>query len=382
MERKQEDNLNRPMKKVLAIAPYSYLPFFSGGQKFIAQFFEYLGREVDLTVVSVYENDFSLATTYKTIPLLKKSFARYYDLSLVSKISSLVKQEGFDTIIWEHPYYSWLAFRVRNRTGVKTIIHTHNIEYQRFRSTGRWWWPILKVYEKKCFKKADKVFFITPEDRNFAINNWKIEKEKCIDLPFGVEIKQYPDDKAVCRTIIADRHGISKDEKIIQFNGLLSYKPNLDALKVILDKINPLLLAQPSFRYKLIVCGKGLPDEMNLLKEYANNNIIFTGFTPDIITYFKATDIFLNPVQGGGGIKTKMVEAIAFGATVIATKTAATGIDRSVCGNKLLVVDDNDWENFTKNILEQAAVVSVTPASYYNTYYWGSIVEKAIAMIR
>ena len=293
MERKQEDNLNRPMKKVLAIAPYSYLPFFSGGQKFIAQFFDYLGREVDLTVVSVYENDFSLATTYKTIPLLKKSFARYYDLSLVSKISSLVKQEGFDTIIWEHPYYSWLAFRVRNRTGVKTIIHTHNIEYQRFRSTGRWWWPILKVYEKKCFKKADKVFFITPEDRNFAINNWKIEKEKCIDLPFGVEIKQYPDDKAVCRTIIADRHGISKDEKIIQFNGLLSYKPNLDALKVILDKINPLLLAQPSFRYKLIVCGKGLPDEMNLLKEYANNNIIFTGFTPDIITYFKATDIFL-----------------------------------------------------------------------------------------
>jgi hypothetical protein len=43
------------MKKVLAIAPYSYLPYFSGGQKFIALFFEHLGKEVELTVISVEE---------------------------------------------------------------------------------------------------------------------------------------------------------------------------------------------------------------------------------------------------------------------------------------------------------------------------------------
>jgi glycosyltransferase involved in cell wall biosynthesis len=197
-----------------------------------------------------------------------------------------------------------------------------------------------------------------------------------------VEIQQYPGDKAACRNIIALKHHIADDEKIIQFNGLLSYKPNLDALKAILDKINPLLLAQPSFKYKLIVCGKGLPEEMNLLKEYAGKNIIFTGFTPDIITYFKATDIFLNPVQGGGGIKTKMVEAIAFGATVIATKTGATGMDRAASANKLFVVADNDWDSFAAAILQQAAIVSVTPASYYDVYYWGSIVRKAIIALR
>ena len=62
------------MKKVLAIAPYSYLPYSSGGQKFIALFFEYLGKEVALTVISVRENDFTLSKNYRTIPLLKKSF--------------------------------------------------------------------------------------------------------------------------------------------------------------------------------------------------------------------------------------------------------------------------------------------------------------------
>ena len=80
------------MKKVLAIAPYSYLPYSSGGQKFIALFLEHLGKETDLTVISVAKNDFTLAKSYKTIPLLKKSFSRYVDITLPAKIITLVKK--------------------------------------------------------------------------------------------------------------------------------------------------------------------------------------------------------------------------------------------------------------------------------------------------
>ena len=369
------------MKKVLAIAPYPYLPYFSGGQKFIAQFFEWLGKEVDLTVISVAENDFSLAKTYKTIPLLKKTFSRYYDISLVSKITYLVKKEGFDTIIWEHPYYAWLAIRIKKKTGVKTIIHTHNIEYQRFRSTGRWWWPFLKAYEKKAFKKADSIFFITPEDKNFAIAEWKIAKEKCIDLPFGITIKNYPEDKAESRDLICKKHNINTQEKILLFSGMLSYKPNIDALKIILEKINPLLLSESAFRYKIIICGKGLPAELNELKEFAGKNIIYAGFITDIDTYTKAADIFLNPVQTGGGIKTKMVEAIAYGATVVSTERGAIGILKEVCGDKLITVIDNDWVKFTRAIILNADKTKITPQEYYDYYFWGSSIKKAVSDI-
>lgn len=369
------------MKKVLAIAPYPYLPFFSGGQKFIAQFFEWLGKEVDLTIISVAENDFSLAKNYKTIPLLKKSFSRYYDRTLISKISALVKKEGFDTIIWEHPYYAWLAFRIRKRTGVRTIIHTHNIEYQRFRSTGRWWWPVLKAYEKKSFKKADAIFFITPEDKNFAITRWKIEKEKCIDLPFGIDITKYPEDKAACKDFVCQKHKLGKEEKILLFSGLLNYKPNIDALKIILGKINPLLLAQASFPYKIIICGKGLPEEMNCLKEYADKNIIYAGFITEIETYTKAVDIFLNPVQTGGGIKTKMVEAIAYGATVVSTESGAIGILKEVCGDKIIIVTDNDWEEFSRAINRNVDKPAITPPEYYNYYYWENVIKNMMTAL-
>jgi len=369
------------MKKVLAIAPYPYLPFFSGGQKFIARFFENLGKEVDLTVISLAENDFSLAKNYRAIALLKKSFSRYYDQSLVSKITELVKKEGFDTIIWEHPYYAWLAFRIRKRTGIKTIIHTHNIEYQRFRSTGRWWWPVLKLYEKWSFKKADDIFFISPEDKDFAITQWKIEKRKCIDLPFGIDINSYPGDKAECRSRVCREHHIGPEQRILLFNGLLNYKPNLDALKVILEKINPLLYRQESFRYKIIICGKGLPGDLHALKDYADKNIIYAGFVDDITLYFKGADIFLNPVQSGGGIKTKMVEAIAYGASVVATVSGSTGIDKSVCGNKLLVAPDNDWVIFADHIVNGSNVQAKTPDAYYEKYSWEQIVKRISAAV-
>ena len=367
------------MKKVLVIAPYAYLPWRSGGQKFIAQFLQYLGKQTELTVVSVAENDASQAGRYRLIPLLKKGFSRYYDLSLVKKISALVKEQAVDTIIWEHPYMAWLAFRVRKKTGVKTLIHTHNIEYQRFRSTGRWWWPILKYYERWCFKKADGIFFITPEDRQFAIRQWKIAADKCFELPFGIELKEHPTDRARCRETIVHRHGIAPGEKILLFTGALAYPPNLQALQLILDKINPLLMQHKGFAYKILVCGGGLPPALNNLEGYRDQHLLYAGFSADIDVYYKAADLFLNPVLSGGGIKTKMVESIAFGTTVISTQTGAIGIDRELCGNKLLLIADDDIKGFADKVFEQSQLAQEeTPLSYYQQYHWESIIAQLL----
>lgn len=365
------------MKKFLVIAPYQYLPYFSGGQKSIAQFLDYLGKESNLTVVSVAENDSSLITTYKHLPWLKtKSLSRYTDLSLASKLTELIKQEKFDAIIWEHPYYAWLATIVKNRTGIKTILHIHNIEYQRFHSTGEWWWWILRTYEKWFFKKADQVLFVSPDDKNFAVAKWNTPEEKCIEVAFGVEISNYPQDKQECKRRVKAEHHIGGDEKLLLFNGLLDYKPNLDALMIILNEINPQLLEYDNFPYKIMICGKRLPGQFNELKDYAEKNIIYAGFVDDIETYFKAADIFLNPVQTGGGIKTKMVESIAFGTTVITTESGAAGIYKNISGNKLVVVPDNNWKAFAEAIIQHADNDDITPSSYYEYYYWGNIVKK------
>lgn len=225
---------------------------------------------------------------------------------------------------------------------------------------------------------ADKIFFITPEDRKFAIEKWGLDEDKCIEIAFGVDISKYPDDKDSCKRSIKLAHGIAHEEKILLFNGLLDYRPNIDALSVILNEINPVLLQHPNFKYKIIICGKRLPAEFNELKEYADKNIIYAGFVNDIEMYFKGADVFLNPVQSGGGIKTKMVEAIAFGTTVVSTETGAIGIHRDICGKKLVVVADSKWNDFARAIIENADRSEITPASYYAYYYWENIVKKVL----
>ena len=183
------------------------------------------------------------------------------------------------------------------------------------------------------------------------------------------------------REIVSAKHAIRQNEKILLFNGLLDYKPNLEALMFILKDINPLLMHQHAFQYKIVICGKGLPEHLNELREYTDKNIIYAGFVDDIEMYFKAADIFLNPVQTGGGIKTKMVEAIAYGAEVISSKTGAAGINESVCGDKLNIVPDYNPTAFAEAIIKNAGANSVTPQSYYDHYFWGSIIQKVIAAI-
>ncbi len=371
---------SRAAGKVLDVMPYAYLPYHSGGQKSIAQFLDYLGREADLSVISVPGNDQNLVTSYKLVPMLAGGASRYYNYRLVKRISRFVKEQGISTIIWEHPYYAWLAMAVRKRTGVKTIFHTHNIEYRRFKSLGKWWWWILQRYEKWAFKKADALFFITPDEREACIQEWKLNPDKCFNVPFGVPVNKYPEDKANCADTLRKTHGIGADEKIFLFNGALDYAPNTDAVRYIVDHINPLLL-QSGIRYKLIICGKGLPASFDNLAAYADKNIIFTGFVTDIELYFKGADVFLNPVQTGGGIKTKMVESIAFGTTVVATKSGATGIVEEVCGDKLIVVPDNDWKGFAEAVAAVAGKQTTTPEAYYNNYYWGAIAKSILPIL-
>lgn len=363
------------MKKVLVIAPYSFLPNYSGGQKLIGEFVEHLARYTDLTVISTQGNDPNLAIGYRLLRWLPNPFYRYLDFRLKSRLEHLLEAESFDGIIWEHPYYHWLARSLHEKFGIFSIIHTHNIEFQRFRSLGKWWWPILKKYEGACLKKADHVFFISAPDQETAIAEWQLPTAKCQVLPFGIRQQSYPIDRAACQQVIRQKHHIPDSAKILLFNGLLSYPPNRQAVDDLIREINPRLLRRSEFEYRILICGKDLPASYQALSSEKDRRVIFAGFVDDIETYFKGADIFLNPVRSGGGIKTKMVEAIGFGTTVVSTFTGSIGIDTDACGEKLNRVPDLDWDLFCDQVIREAGKNQPTPEAYYTVYNWDQIVQ-------
>jgi len=368
--------------RVVSIIPYKVLPARLGGEKGIAVFNEYVGALVPITAISTRNNDISAARNYVVLNQLSNSRVRYVNLFLYFTLRKLIREQKATHLLIEHPYFGWLAWLLKKTVDITWVVHSHNMEFERSKAIGRWWWKALKWYERWVYKSADINFFISEDDRNNAIANLGIKKDKSFAITYGVEIPGIPEDIDQCRQKIKHLYGIGADEKILLFNGALYHHTNYNALQVILDTINPVLLQQPALKYKILVCGKGLPDFFDELKAYRDKNIIYAGFVDDISIYFKAADIFLNTVMSGGGVKTKAIEAIAYNCSVISTQNGAIGLVKEVCGDKLAIVTDKDWDAFTVALLNVINQSTKTSPEFYNYYYWGNIAKKVEVILR
>ncbi len=362
---------------IVSIVPYKILPAHLGGEKGIAVFNEYLSKEAQLTCIGTQNNDIRLAKGYRFLNILSDHRWRYINFFLYFTVRKIISQQKATHLIIEHPYYGWLAWLLRSTLSIQLIVHSHNIEYMRSKSINRSWWRLLKWYEGWVYSIADKIFFISDDDQSFAIEHLGVKENKSLTVTYGIEQERLPADISEQRKLIEEKHRILPEEKILLFNGALYHHTNYDALKIILDKINPLLLQESSFKYKIIICGKGLPSFFNELKEYADSNIIYAGFVDDIEAYFKAADIFLNPILSGGGVKTKAIEALAMNCTVISSPLGAMGIRQEVCGEKLFIVSEGDWKKYRDLIITTPAN-NQTPASFFEYYYWGKVVKNAL----
>ena len=342
-----------------------------GGQKGIALFYQFLAPQVTLTCVTTKSNDAVGVKEYEVLNVLSDSKFRYANPYYFFKLKTIIRQKKITHLIIEHPYYGWLGILLKWFCKVKLVVHSHNIEALRFKSMGKWWWGMLWHYEKLTHRKAALSFFIHDDDRDFGIKKFKLDPGKCFTITYGFELTNAPtaEERKSSRHFICNKYGINAAEKLLLFNGTLDYKPNQDALDNILEKINPLLQAKEGFDYKIIICGNKLPAAYANLNDYTAKNIIYAGFVDDITVFFKGADIFINPVTDGGGIKTKLVEALGYDCTVISTKSGAIGIPAAITGNKMKVIADTDWEEFANQVILADTVAGIPPA-FFDHFYW------------
>lgn len=369
--------------KVLSLVSYKFLPPDMGGQKGIAFFNRYFSKEVDLCCITIKDNSQTGSEGYPIKNILSNSRSRYINPFYFFTLRRILRNEKITHLVIEHPYYGWLGILLQWFCKVKLIVHSHNIEALRFKSVNKWWWGILWQYEKMTHRKADHNFFIHDDDHQYAIKNFKLDPGKCTTITYGFELSKAPAsaDKQLARKRICNLHGINETGRILLFNGTLSYRPNLDALDIILEKINPVLLKDKDCSYKIIICGSKLPVNYNGLINYLDKNIIYAGFVDDINLYFKGCDVFINPVIDGGGIKTKVVEALGNDLSVISTQSGAIGIPPRITGHKMYIVEDGDWMRFC-DLIKTIDPGEIIPPVYFDHFYWGKIAAKAAASIQ
>mgnify|MGYP000844721715 FL=1 len=373
-------NSKKTTIRILSIVPYQVFPAVMGGQKGIALFYRYLSQLLPLTVLTTQSNKPN--ENYKVISTLSNARWRYLNPLLFFKVRRIAEEQEITHLLFEHPYYAWLISIFRNFSSKQLIVHSHNIESERFRSIGKWWWKLLWYYEKWAYENAHFVWFKTIEDEQYAIKLYHLNPERCAVIPYGVELTELPATSELKKSkeTLQRLYQILNGDTIILFNGTLSYKPNLDALLSIINEINPLLMDR-GLSYKILICGKSLPAAYNELSDYRAMNIIYCGFVEDIDLYFKGCDIFLNPLQDGGGIKTKLIEALGFGKICISSENGAIGVLPQQTQGRLHIVPDTDWQAYSDKICSLTDATMNDNNDFYEVFSWKQISKKAVAIL-
>jgi polysaccharide biosynthesis protein PslH len=363
------------MARILALVSFKVFPPHMGGQKGVVLFHEHLSKHHEILMLVSKDNTEKIEASFKVIPILFPNKNIFSNLSLIRKITRIIKKEKIDCIITEHSYTGWMAWLLRKKTGIPFIIHSHNIETQRFRQMRKRGWKIYQPYEKWIHSEANHNFFINENDHSKAVRDFGLDPEKCTIVPYGSEI---PAIDPGAGQNFRERTGI-KSKFIFHFNGTMDYEPNVEAVEKLAKEVSP-ILKQLKIDATIVITGKRLKQPIiNLVND--TGNMVYLDFVNNINEVYQASDLFLNAVTNNSGVKTKVIEALANQCSVVSTVSGATGILPSCYGEKIKLVADNDWRSFSIAISEMAGKQLTTPPAFFQNYSWEKIAADAAQII-
>jgi hypothetical protein len=83
-------------------------------------------------------------------------------------------------------------------------------------------------------------------------------------------------------------------------------------------------------------------------------------------------------LQDGGGIKTKLVEALGFGKKCVSSENGAIGVNPASTGGRLQLVTDTDWNAYALALIHMSKTeIHTGHEAFYERYSWEHIADKA-----
>ncbi|HHE54857.1 MAG TPA: glycosyltransferase, partial [Caldithrix abyssi] len=175
-----------------------------------------------------------------------------------------------------------------------------------------------KEREIQVYRQADRLWAVTEEDRRQIapyVKNIPVDIVPNIHQPVSVkkEFEQTSD---------------------LLFVGNFSHKPNVDAVQYFVNSIFPQIKKELK-KVKFYIVGNNPPPEIQQLNR---EDIVVTGFVPDLKPYLVKARISVSPLRYGAGMKGKIGEALSYGLPVVTTSIGAEGMNL-VHGKHALIAD-------------------------------------------
>ena len=98
-------------------------------------------------------------------------------------------------------------------------MHSHNIEAERFKTVGMWWWKILWHYEKYINRRANFTFCISEKDRQYFINRYKVPAGKTAVITYGISWNILPamSERAAAKNELLKKYSLNRKKPFYIF---------------------------------------------------------------------------------------------------------------------------------------------------------------------
>jgi glycosyltransferase involved in cell wall biosynthesis len=171
-------------------------------------------------------------------------------------------------------------------------------------------WRKFRRFEERAFLQATRVVAVSNEDARLVRGQFGQPNVDIVDN--GI-------DRAFFEHVAGRR-----DPTRILFLGALDWRPNLDAIGVLLDRIFPQVRGQDP-RARLIIVGRNPPAGLIKRAAQAQGVELHTNVA-DVRVYLSECGVMAVPLKIGGGSRLKILEALASGLPVVSTGIGAEGL--------------------------------------------------------
>jgi glycosyltransferase involved in cell wall biosynthesis len=297
---------------------------------------------------------------------------KYRSAAMTAAIREAFNEERFGLVQLEGTHMAHYLGLAQS-LGVQVILRLHNIESAlaaRYARTAAF--PLnlyvqdqarrMRAFEIRACKQADLCLAITPEDAERVL---AMAPDASVAVsPAGVDLERYYPQP------------MSEEPGTLVFVGALDWPPNADAVRWFRTKVwSRVAQEEPTARW--IVVGKGPPADILHWPE-EDRNIKVTGFVDDVRPYLHRASVVIVPLRSGGGMRLKILEAMAAGKTVVSTPIGAEGISARSGEEIVLAGADRSFGVEVARLLRQPAErkrIGKAARAWAEGYGWSGIAE-------
>lgn len=289
---------------------------------------------------------------------------RFIDSRFRAELISMLQAKKYDIVQIEGLYMMAYLEDIRANSQAKISLRSHNIEneiwYRLVENEQsffkRHYFKILakrvEKYERKAINKYDYLIPITYRDA--------VEYQK-----YGNKKNYRVIQTGIQENHIADGLKIRKNRKLY-FLGSLEWLPNQEGVHWFVKNVWPMLSYQSS-DIEFHVAGRNAPEWFP--KTIDKPGIFFHGEVESATDFANEYDIMIVPLLSGGGMRVKIVEAMALGKIVVTTPIGAEGLDIIPNYHAIVAESPEDFATGVQIVLE-------------NTDFFIKLGENSIRFIR